>query len=407
MRLRACWWLAFSSVCLIPLAGETRPHYGGTLNVEAPTFPVPVFETLVRVNLRGRIEPVLAVAWQHDPDFKRWRFSLRSKVLFHDGEPFTAASAVPSLLQALQKEYPEVAIEAGGQALLIKCGQPMPDLLELLAWAAISRSDIGTGPFRIAKREPQRTAFNAFEDYWGGRPYLDRVVIEGASERGSADIFDLPPGPSRRIVPEGWTIWGSAPKTLVALQGLHVDANVLKALALGIDRKAIANVLAQHKAEAAFGLLPQWLSGYEFLFQSAPDIARAKQIVAQMHPAPLSLEASGDPFLRSVAERIALNARDVGIAIQLKASGDLRLLELPIESTNAMLAIELMKLGDRAPSDLTKPEAAYELERAQMEQAHIIPLVHLRETYATSPKVHFQPSRDQFALHLEDAWIQP
>jgi ABC-type transport system substrate-binding protein len=54
---------------------------------------------------------------------------------------------------------------------------------------------------------------------------------------------------------------------------------LLQALALTIDRAPIANVLAQHKGDAAFGLLPQWVSGYEFLFQSTPDVARAKQLI--------------------------------------------------------------------------------------------------------------------------------
>jgi len=407
MRLRGWAWLALSSVSIAPLAGETRPRYGGTLTVEAAALAVTVFEALVRVDSRGQVQPALAVAWQHDPDFKRWRFSLRSKVVFHDGEPLTAASAVPSLLAALKQKYPNVAIEAGGQALLIKSAQPMPNLLEDLAGAGIRRAtDVGTGPFRIAARD----TFTAFEDYWGGRPYLDTVIIQN-SARGRADIIDLPVGPSRRIVPEGWTIWSSVPKTLVAIEGRNVDANLLKALALAIDRAPIANVLAQHKAEPAFGLLPQWLSGYEFLFQSTPDLARAKQMVAQLRAAAVSIIApANDPFLRSVAERIALNARDAGIAIQIKAAGDLRLLDLPLDSTDAdedleHLARELQV--DRPQLDHITPEALYQFERSMIEDRHIIPLLHLRDSYAISPKVHIPPAADMFSLHLEDAWVQP
>jgi peptide/nickel transport system substrate-binding protein len=423
MTLRGWAWFALSSVFLTPLAGETRPHYGGTLTIEESLFDqrfgtplsAPVAETLVRVNSRGQIEPVLAVAWQHDPDFKRWRFSLRSKVVFHDGEPFTAASAVPSLLAALKQEYPDVAIEAGGQALLIKSGEPMPDLLEELALpsAAIWRlSTIGTGPFRDVGADPKVFTFAAFEDYWGGRPYLDRVVVGDATARGRPDIFDIPAGPQRRIVPEGWTTWSSAPKTLVAIEGVNTDANLMKALGLAIDRVPIANVLAQHKADPAFGLLPQWLSGYAFLFQSGPDLARAKQIVAQLHPAPVSIETpANDPFLRSVAERITLNARDAGITIQMKPAGDLRVVELPLESTDAADDLERiaaqLKLANRAELDRGKPETLYQFERALIEDGRIIPLVHLRKTFAISPRVHFQPSSDMFSLHLEDAWVQP
>ncbi len=374
---------------------------------------IPVLETLVRLDARGGVEPVLAVAWQHDPDYKRWRFSLRPKVVFHDGERFTAASAVPSLLAALKPRYTDVAIEAGGQALAIKSSQPMPDLLELLSEAPVERvANIGTGPFRETGAESHGFTFAAFEDYWGGRPYLDRVILADNGSASRADMFDIPVGPSRRIVPEGWTTWSSEPRTLVALQGLRVDTNLLKALALAIDRAPIANVLAQHKAEPAFGLLPQWLSGYEFLFQTTPDLARAKQILAQLHPAPPSIEAPGnDAFLRSVAERVALNARDAGIVIQVKPAGDLRLLEFPLNSTDPAHDLEHMaaqlKLGDRPQLDRAKPEALFEFEKSLIEGAHLIPLVHLRKTYAISPRVHFQPSRDQFSLHLEDCWVDP
>lgn len=400
MRLRGWAWLAIGSVCLTPLAAATRPRYGGTLTVEDTA--IPTMETLVRINFRGQVEPLLAVAWQNDPDFKRWHFSLRTKVVFHDGEPFTAASAVPSLAAALKPKYPDVTLEAGGQALVIKSAQPMPDLLQELANAPIEHAaSIGTGPFRA-----QGSTFTAFEDYWGGRPYLDRVILQDTGAPARADVIDIPVGPQRRILPEGWTTWSSVPRTLVALQGLHTDPNLLKALALAIDRAPIADVLAQHKAEPAFGLLPQWLSGYEFLFHDKPAVSK-------ITVAPLSIESpANNPFLKSVAERIALNARDAGIVIQLKSPGDLRLVELPLASTDAAYDLERIaaQLKTSAPAsalDRSKPETLYQFELSLIEDAHLIPLVHVRKTYAISPRVHFQPSHDTFALHLEDAWVEP
>ncbi len=144
-----------------------------------------------------------------------------------------------------------------------------------------------------------RATYTAFEDYWAGRPYLDSIILQDATTSGRADIFEFPSVRQRRIMPEGWTTWSSFPKTLVAIQGLNIDPNLLKALALAIDRAPIANVLAQHKADPAFGLLPQWLSGYEFLFQSAPDLARAKQISSQAAPGVREHRSSGE---RSVPE---------------------------------------------------------------------------------------------------------
>lgn len=371
MRLPGWLSLALSSLLLaISLVAAVRPRYGGTLTVELSTawttldpggaksaLIAPIAETLVRVNSRGEIEPVLALAWQHDPDFKRWRFSLRPKVTFHDGEALTGASAAPSLLAALKADYGEVSIEAGGQAMVVASDRAMPDLLDKLALprAAIFRKGeanilIGTGPFRATAWEPgRRLTLAAFEDYWGGRPYLDAVAIEFGTERGHADLFDIPVGPTHRILPEGLATWSSEPRTLLAIEAVIADPVVLQALALAIDRAPIANVLAQHKAEAAFGLLPQWLSGYAFLFQSAPDVTRARQLVSALRLATMSLGyPANDLFLRSVAERIALNARDAGIAIQTTSTGNanLRLMEWPLESTDA--ADQLRRMAESA-----------------------------------------------------------
>ena len=165
--------------------------------------------------------------------------------------------------------------------------------------------------------------------------------------------------------------------------------------------------------------MPQWLSGYAFLFQSTPDLKRAKQLVSQLRLGPISLSyPANDLFLRSVAERIALNARDAGIAIQPTpgGNGNLRLIEWPFESTDApdpnnelKRIAEQLGAGDRTnPLDSAKPETLYQFERSLVDEHRIIPLVHLRETYGIAPRVHFQPSSsDTLVLHLENAWLQP
>ena len=437
MRLPGWPWLALSSLLISSsLLGAVRPHYGGTLTVELSSvlttldsgtirtaLSVPIAETLVRVGPHGQIEPVLAVAWQHDPDFKRWRFSLRPKVTFHDGEALTGASAAPALLAALKRKYGEVSMEAGGQAIVVQADHAMPELLEDLALpnAVIFRKIdgnplIGTGPFRVTAWEPgRRLTLAAFEDYWGGRPYLDNVAIEFGTGLARADLFDIPAGPVRRMLPDGLATWSSEPRTLVAIAAANTDPALLQALALAIDRAPIVNVLSQHKGEAAFGLLPQWLSGYAFLFQSTPDLIRAKHLASQLRAGTLSLSyLANDLFLRSVAERIALNARDAGITIQPTPAGNsnLRLMQWPLESTDSAHELkriaEQLGAGDRADLlDPAKPETLYQLERSLLDEHHIIPLLHLRETYGIAPRVHFQPSTsDPLTLRLEDAWVE-
>ena len=437
MRLRAWAWLALSSVWAASLTGATRPRYGGTLTVELsigaldPVSPqgrvsTAIVETLVRVNARGVVEPQLALAWQHEPDYKRWRFSLRPKVAFHDGEPLSAASTAPALLAALKKKYSDATITGGGQTLVIQFEHAVPELLAELArpeFAIIRKTDtspfVGTGPFRLVAWElGRRLSLAAFEGYWGGRPYLDTVVITLGSGAPRADVFDIPFGPTRSVVPENIHIWASPRRELIALLAANPESTLLQALSLAIDRAPIVNVIAQRRGEAAFGVLPQWLSGYAFLFQTAPDIARARQLISQLRLPAINLTyPSNDSFARAVADRIALNARDAGITIQPtpNSGGSLTLVRWRLESADA--ASELIRLlgflgvGERAASiDPIKPETLFEAERALLDDHRIIPLVYLPELYGLGPRVHnSEPAqkRDPFRLNLEDLWVDP
>lgn len=438
MRRRAWFWLALSSVSAGALVAGARPHYGGVLTLDlSGTFnslepsDVPVVlstligETLVRINSRGEFEPGLASSWQREADGRRWRISLRSDVKFHDGESLTAVNAAPILVAALKKTYSDVAITPGGTTLVIQSVIPLPDLLTELAsprTAIVRKSEtsplLGTGPFRLAGWEPgRRLALAAFEDYWGGRPFLDSAVINLGATRTSADVFDVPFGSLRRILPETTRIWQSAPVETLALVAADVPAIAMQALALAIDRGSIVNVLTQRRGEPAFGLLPQWLSGYEFLFQSAPDVARARQLVSQSKLNPLALSYAGnDSFARSVAERIALNARDAGITVQPSpnSGGALRLARWPLESADAGANLVSLTgslgLPARANTfDVSKPETFYEAEKALLDSNRVIPLLHLPQLYALAPRVHFREADrgNPLMLHLEDLWVDP
>jgi len=422
--------LALSSFVICPLTSATRPRYGGTLTVdltsswttlEPPEIQVLaplIVETLARINGRGEPEPDLAVNWQHDADRKRWRFSLRPKVIFHDGEPLNATAAAPVLLAALKKRYGDVKVTAGGQTVVIQSERAMPDLLSELARSssAIFRKNekselIGTGPFRITRWEPgRRLALAAFDDYWNARPFLDSVIVNLGSMRTSGDVFDIPFSAARRILPERTRVWSSATRELVALQTAGIDPQLSRALALCIDRGPMVSVLTQRKGEAAFALLPQWLSGYAFLFTAPPDAARARQMLSQLRLSPLTLSYPvNDSFARSVADRVALNARDAGINLQPmpSANGNVRLVRWPLESRDA--ASELSRLLSFLGT-VERPDSLYDAERAALDEGRLIPLLYLPAIYGISPRVHgWDAAQKQgpFVLHLENIWVDP
>jgi hypothetical protein len=174
--------------------------------------------------------------------------------------------------------------------------------------------------------------------------------------------------------------------------------------------RPIVNVLAQRKGEAAFSLLPQWLSGYAFLFQSAPDVPRAKQLASALRLGPISLSyPANDAFLRSVAERVALNARDAGITIQ------------PTPAIRAICvwwnchSIHRRRNGTctyrggagRGHIDSSKPEALYEAERSLLNRAIPLAFLSAKLTASLRESISKSSTPTRSSCTLEDAWVKP
>jgi len=399
-----------------------------------------VFDTLTRLDDAGRAVPAVALSWQSDPSSKRWEFRVRSNVKFQDGTPMTQEAIAQSLAA-----NPSWRASAAGYGVVIETDTPAPDLPLLLAearYAIIRRGSdgapIGSGPFRITEWQPGRRAvFAANEENWEGRPFLDSIEVQmGRSpsdqlidfEVGKADLVEIAPDQARRAAERGARVWTSAPMELLALvftPGWPAveDARVREALARSVDRGALTNFLLQKQGEPAGGLLPQWLSGYEFLFSTAADSGRARQLWPQISPVPpplvLGYDAS-DALEQAVAGRIAVNARDAGIVVSTQAvttpaqSMDARLVRLRIalpEPRAALTALlnELAASLDAASAaplpNRATPEEVYARERAVVDSFRVVPLVHLPEAYGLSPQMKDWMPRPWGAWRLADVWL--
>jgi len=280
------------------------------------------------------------------------------------------------------------------------------------------------GPFAITRWEAGRRAvFTADENCPTGRPFLDSIDIQLARplrdqsidmELGRADLVESGPGDPRRQTP-GRKAWSSAPVRLIALvfSSRMDDARVREALALSVDRSAILNVLLQRQGEISGALLPQWLSGYAFLFPAAADMPRARALVAALPPAARALTLSyEEAAARPIAERIALNARDAGLALTVAApntNADVRLVEVRVASLNPMgaLAGVAAGLGLPAPAAADTPEALYAAEHALLEGFRVVPLFHLPDVYGIGPRVRGGPGITPLGeWHFENLWLE-
>ena len=276
--------------------------------------------------------------------------------------------------------------------------------------------------FVITRWEGGRLAvYSANNNAGGGRPFLDSVEIQMARplreqaidlELGKADIVELGLDELRRGS-AGRRTWTSAPIRLVALVfGPRVtDPRVREALALAVDRVAIHNVLLQRQGEISGALLPQWISGYAFLFPAASDIAKARSLTGGLSAQARALALGfDDAAWRPVAERIALNARDAGLAVSVSAqNADVRLVEVRIISAEPARALSgvAAALGLAEPPRADSADALLAAERTLLDGFRVIPLFHLPAIYGVSQRVKGGPGITRLGeWRFEDLWLE-
>jgi peptide/nickel transport system substrate-binding protein len=427
--------------------GGARPRYGGTLRLTTSAAPASIdpanstidtltirniyrrmFDTLVVLDARGKPQPALATSWQAEPGDQRWHFQLRPGLTFQDGTAITA-DAIAGSLRAANANW---KIFPTGNGIDIECPIPEPTLPSQLALPTygIAKRTAGkhaaSGAFAISRWDPgKKLTLTAREDYWRGRTFIDSIEIEMgknfrdqiiALDLNQADLVEVPAEQARRTTAEGRHIANSGVDLLALVftrDARSPDESKLRdALAMGIDRAAINNGLLQGQGEPAGTLLPNWMTGYAFLFPAELNLAGARRMRAET----LAVSSwsmgydSTDPLSRIIAERIVLNARDAGLTLQLTNSAmpDLRLQRVPLQSLEprvvlttlaAKTGIPVPKLGDDSPSSL------YAAEAALLQSKRIIPLLHVRNSLGLGANVKNWSADRDGSWHLEDVWL--
>jgi peptide/nickel transport system substrate-binding protein len=483
MRFTKSRWLAAISVAVAALCGvdaqAATPRYGGTLHVKLRASSVSldprewtagslnaaaseklaslVYDRLVALDDHAKFQPVLATEWLHDAASRNWQFKLRSGVRFSDGSLFTPADAVVSLQISLGKAFEVTAVENG---IAIRASHPAPDLLEQLAsgrhFIIRWRPDgtlLGTGAFFVAESvtaapaeanptaiKPAKIKFQANEGAWSGRPFVDFIEVTLGEpplrqlldlQVGKADIAEIAPDLVRKGRQEGLRIWNSTPQTLVALRfddalGAPASDRLREALCLALDRDTMANVLLQREAQPADSLLPQWLSGYAFLFESPMNLQRSRELRVAFpggvqganQPLRLRVDAPGDLF-KLIGERVAVNARQANLVVQvaLPASANnsaapaagLHLFAWHYDSLSPRVELEVFVKqlfdGVDLPANTTDPEQLFVQERRLLEERRILPLVVLPEYAGVRANVHNWNASPWGDWRLADVWL--
>lgn len=438
---------------------ETRPHYGGTLRVMLQSAPVMhelpanaapadywdvsrtlslIGDTLITLDAQDRPQPALAVAWQSDTSARHWQFTLRRGAKFHDGSGASPA-AIAQMLGAL---HPDWILRAAPDSITIESDAPMPSLLAELALPRnllikhnANGVPIGTGAFVVAEWQPGKLLkLAAYEESWAGRPFVDGVEIEfGKSLRDQAIALELDKTDIIEAMPQAAMqrhVTSTSPSLPVELLALVFspnskaqDPHLREALALAIDRKPIQSVLLKGAGEPAASILPNWMTGYSAVFPAQANPQRARTLLAESRQTVSNLSYGlsydpRDPQAQLIAERIALNAREVGITLQVSLSGaeDIRLMRVVLPSPDpAMSLVEAARQMGLPQPGLSAPRAnslddLYQSERALLDAYSVIPLFHLPLENAASTRVRgWEPDRlgewNAAASSLGNLWL--
>ena len=295
--------------CSLP--DHDGPSYGGRVRIGATGGMEPInpliasrtvsaevldllFERLFAETPDGRLAPALAVAWPFSPNRKFWDILLRSDAQFHDGRPVTAEDVVFTL-QLMRKQQ-------NGEGLLFERVEALSDDIVRLHYAEpplssslmhlrlhilpkhlvepqlaaghsldelpFNQHPIGAGPFRFADWVSEaHLRLVAFEEYHGGRPYIDTVEVRGdypdtryswaAFMHGESDVaMSAAPDDLKSIADNAaFNVLKGAGPSYTALnlncrpESVLTDRRVREALHHVIDRQAVLRILSGEAVE--------------------------------------------------------------------------------------------------------------------------------------------------------------
>ena len=279
-----------------------------------------LFDRLVTFDPDLNFQPQLAEKWEASADKKSMTFHLRPNVKFHDGTPFNAEAVKFNIERMMNAEInttnrplwdPIAGAEVVDEhTVKVLTHKPYALLLNTFAHGSgamvspaglggdgqksMNLKPVGAGPFMLESFTPgQILTLKAFDEYWGGRPKVDRLIFKyipeaptriSALRTGAVDIIDAVPVhlvPTLKKDPriQVLTKPGLRPMGLAILttRPPFDDVRVRQALNHAIPVKTIAEKVFFGLAEASDAPLAFNTVGYKSIggFDYSPDKAKA------------------------------------------------------------------------------------------------------------------------------------
>ncbi len=292
-----------------------------------------LFDTLLWKDSTGKLIPWLATSWEHSPDAREWRVTLRDGVKWHDGRPLTAddvaftfdymtkgpGKAAPGIVRL--PEITEVVAESPSRVVirLPRAFAPFEGLLGRVPiiprhiWEAVSdparlqgpTAVMGSGPYKLDSYDPATNSYrySANPDYFLGPPAVKHLEFVPAPDellalqRGDIDAATL--GLEERAVPEAQLKAFDNPRfgTITApgelTRALHFnltkgfpfdDKRFRQAVAHAVDRKDLVSRVLFGRGEPGSlgGLAPSNDYAAKDLPDYGKDLAKARALLEEI-----------------------------------------------------------------------------------------------------------------------------
>ena len=321
-----------------------------------------VYETLVRIDEKGEIKPLLARSWSVSSDGSAYTFKLEPNATFASGKPVTAAAVIASFertrdgenttevlkkqmshvkeMRAVDERTVEVSLTGPSRRWLYDITSTAGIIYDLSSEQNLSEQPAGSGPYVFSRHDIGSVVSLARNKrYWGTGPRVDEVnfryyadanAMVTAMLSGQLDII------SNLAVPQSVSQFSDASRFKV-LEGTTNGEVVLgfnhsnpalsnlkvrQAINHAIDRRAVLDSVWGGKGTLIGSMVPPTDPWYEDLSNTYPyDPAKAKQLLEEAGYASgltLRLRVPTLPYGPPIAKLIAAQLRAVGIEVNVE-----------------------------------------------------------------------------------------
>ena len=319
-----------------------------------------LYEPLFAVDGHFQAQPVLCQSWTASEDKLVWTFTLRDRITFSDGTPFTAREAAEALELARSsrgryaQRLADVALISGeDQNLTITLRRPngdLPALLDIPIALGDGDRPLGTGPYVLTETGDE-FSLTARSGWWQTDKTLPVQTIPlhrvsksddliYAFDAGEVSLVDVDLMATNAMGYGGnYQTW-DYPTTDFLYLGFNTrtgpfrSAAARRAVSLAVDRDAIATTAYSNHAIST--LLPVHPASALYQPGDAPLVYNPEGLAVQMEE--LRLQGSQLVFLVN-SENVAKTSAAQLIAYQLEAAGfAVDLQQLPFEDYTAALS---------------------------------------------------------------------